>query len=232
MPDYWVLIPSAGSGSRFGGERPKQYLPVHGKAVLSWTLQRFLSLDWIGGVVVATAAGDDGFSQLPEAADGRVHRVTGSDSRSRSVANGLVGVEQACDVPTETFVLVHDAARPCVSAAALQRLRDEASTDDGGLLALPVADTLKRANAGCVAQTVDRSGLWRAQTPQMFPLHSLMSALHQAHQRGIEPTDDAQAMEIAGARPRLVTGDAGNLKLTYADELPVIARQLQDQGKA
>lgn len=229
MADYWAVIPSAGSGSRFGAALPKQYQPVHGRAVLSWTLGCFLARDWISGIVVATPPGDNAFSGLPEAADARVHRVTGSDSRARSVANALVGVEQACREPRDTFVLVHDAARPCVSAAALERLRDEASDADGGLLALPVADTLKRAEAQRVAATVDREGLWRAQTPQMFPLHRLMSALRGAQLNGLEPTDDAQAMESAGARPRLVRGETTNLKLTYAEDLDVIARQL-DQG--
>ncbi len=222
---YWAVIPAAGGGSRFGSALPKQYVPVAGRPVLSWTLSRFLALDWIEGIVVATAAADPHFASLDEASHPRVYRCDGGATRAASVQAALGFVQRHASAP-DSFVLVHDAARPCVSADAVTRLRDQASDEDGGLLALPMADTLKRGEGQRVAQTVPRDGLWRAQTPQMFRCDRLATALAAALSEGVEPTDDSQAMERLGARPRLVRGEETNIKLTWPGEQPLVERTL------
>lgn len=176
---------------------------------------------WIEGIVVALPAGDAIFPGLRCARDLRVHAVEGGAQRATSVLAGLAEVSRRRGHDDDVFVLVHDAARPALRAAELERLREQASDDNGGLLALPVADTLKRATGGRVAATVDRRELWRAQTPQLFRLDRLRMALERALADGLNVTDEASAMEAAGFRPRLVEGHASNLKVTTPDDLPM-----------
>jgi len=199
-----------------GGTIPKQYLKAAGKTLLEHSLAALLALDWVDGVIVGLAAGDTTFGKLPCAKDARIRLATGGATRADSV---LAGLRQVPAAEKETFVLVHDAARPCVTRGDIQRLRDEASDADGGLLAAPVADTLKRAESSRSAATVDRRDLWAAQTPQMFRLDLLRTALETCKARGIEVTDEAAAMEAMGHHPRLVNGRRSNLKVTYADDL-------------
>jgi 2-C-methyl-D-erythritol 4-phosphate cytidylyltransferase len=220
-PRYWAMVPAAGAGKRMDSAVPKQYLSLAGRPVIAHTLASLLDHPRIDGVAVAISAGDEWWptvaAELNAAKPLRV--VTGGAERCHSVLNGL----EALSAPAqpEDWVLVHDAARPCLTAGDLDRLIDTLADDPvGGLLAVPVRDTLKQADdAGRVAATVDRSRLWHALTPQMFRLGMLHEALRAALARGLLVTDEAAAMEAAGFAPRLVEGRADNLKITRPEDL-------------
>src|SRR5690606_31331900 len=214
-------MPAAGSGRRFGAERPKQYLPLAGSTVIEQAIAPFLDDPRCLGAVVALDAGDAFFAALPVASNPRVSRVDGGARRCDSVRKAL----EALRAGEEDWVLVHDAARPCVQRADIDRLLAEVAEDAvGGLLATPLSDTLKRADdAQRVAATPDRTGLWRAQTPQMFRLGLLRRALAAAGAAGREPTDEAQAIEWLGLAPKVIAGNPGNLKITTAGDLPIAA---------
>lgn len=222
-----VLIPAAGSGSRMGAELPKQYLPLLGKPMIHHTLSVFCRHSGIDRVAVVLSPDDTGWAQydFPDP-DGKVEVLRcGGATRAETVLNGL----DAIDASPEDWVLVHDAARPCLTSAMLDALLAALADDAvGGLLAVPVADTLKREGPdGRVDHTEPRAGLWRAQTPQMFRYSLLRQALHAI---GTDtPTDEAQAVEFLGHAPRLVMGDGHNLKVTYPEDL-VIAELLLKNG--
>ena len=214
---HFALVPAAGSGARFGAEMPKQYLPLAGLPVMHHTLKALLGCQRIEKIWVILTPGDPWWPahSWPELG-GRVEPLfCGGASRAESVGNGLAAVGHL--VSEDDWVLVHDAARPCVTAQALESLCRELADDPvGGLLAMPVADTLKRADGKHrVAETVGREGLWQAQTPQMFRYGLLRRALAEHP----EVTDEAGAIEAAGFRPRLVRADASNLKVTYPADL-------------
>lgn len=218
---YWALVPAAGAGKRLGASIPKQYLTLLGRPVIAHTLGTLLEHPRIAGAVVAVDAADHWWPSIAaELATAKpVLTATGGAERCHSVLNGLeVLREQALP---QDWVLVHDAARPCLREADVDRLLDELSDDPiGGLLAAPVRDTLKRADAaGRSETTVDRSRLWHALTPQMFRLENLHAALCAALARGLLVTDEAAAMEAAGFSPRLVEGRADNLKITHPEDL-------------
>lgn len=226
---YWLIMPAAGVGRRFGADRPKQYAPLCGRAVIEWALAPFLTDGRCVGVVVALAEDDPHWPTIgwPAAAP-KIIRAAGGQERSHSVRNGLFAL--ADRVSGDDWVLVHDAARPCLPRQDLDRLlRELASHPVGGLLATPAADTLKRADgSGHVQQTVDRAGLWRALTPQMFRYGRLCEALDRAHAAGRTPTDEAQAIEWLGDAPRLIEGAAANLKITSAADLAIAAALLKE----
>ncbi|MDI3260988.1 MAG: 2-C-methyl-D-erythritol 4-phosphate cytidylyltransferase [Sinobacteraceae bacterium] len=187
--------------------KPKQYLPLCGRTLLEWSLAPFLDAGWIDGVVLVLARGDAEFARLPLAGHPRIGVVTGGASRTESVLAGLRAVAErsrALDAPV--YVLVHDAARPCLTVEDVEALRDEASDENGGLLALPVVDALKQGERERAERTLERGELWRAQSPQLFRLDLLRAALEQAQARGLAPEDESAAMEQAGRRPRLVRG--------------------------
>lgn len=215
MTRYLALVPAAGSGSRFGGPSPKQYLQLNGRPLMWHTLQALSQVEAISEVVLVLSPGDEWFDDfdwdLPKL---RVYRVGGS-SRAESVRNGLAAMAAG----EQDWVLVHDAARCCLSVAAVERLIATLEDDPvGGLLALPVPDTVKRADAeGRISATVPRQGLWLAQTPQMFRAGLLAQAL--AGSVAEEVTDEASAIEQHGHKPRLVEGDAQNFKVTYPRDL-------------
>jgi 2-C-methyl-D-erythritol 4-phosphate cytidylyltransferase len=221
---YWLIMPAAGSGSRFGGQTPKQYLPLAGATVIEHALGVFRDDARCQGIVVALDAGDTHFGRLPLAGDARIRCVAGGARRCDSVRNALAALPGADDA----WVLVHDAARPCLSRADTDALLAACGEDPvGGLLAAPVADTLKRVDAaGRVLQTPSREGLWRALTPQMFRLGLLRQALAAAQGTGREPTDEAQAVEWLGHAPLLVAGDPANIKITTAADLRLAAALL------
>lgn len=232
-PRYWAVVVAAGSGTRMGGGLPKPYRPLLGRSVLEWSTAPFLRAGWIDGVVVVRAGPDASrWSSLDLAVHPKVVSVVGGASRAASVIAGLRAVASRCLAPERSWVLVHDGARPCLRDADLRALRDEASTADGGLLALPVTDTLKRQSDGRVQETVDRRALFRALTPQMFPLGDLLTALLAAEAEGREVTDEASAVEARGRRPRLIAGQASNLKVTYPEDLALAAFWLQQAGVA
>lgn len=217
---FWLVIPAAGIGARMAADRPKQYLQVAGRSILEHTLQRFLDHPALRGVVVSLAADDPYWPVLAVASDPRIRRAGGGRERADSVLAGLETLknEGAAD---DDWVLVHDAARPNLALEDLQRLLDSLADDPvGGLLAVPARDTLKRAGAdGRVQETVDRSVIWQAYTPQMFRLGALRQALAQALRAQVAITDEASAMEWAGLAPRLVEGRADNLKVTRPEDL-------------
>ena len=218
---YWALIPAAGIGKRMGSAIPKQYLPLAGRPVIAHALTTLLDHPRVAGAVVAIGAED---AWWPTVAAGLTAAtplwvVTGGAERCHSVLNGLETLRERAD--STDWVLVHDAARPCLTAKDVDRLLAELADDPvGGLLAVPVRDTLKQADAtGRVAATVDRSQLWHALTPQMFRLGMLHEALRAALARGLLVTDEAAALEAAGLTPRLVEGRADNLKITRPEDL-------------
>ena len=214
-------MPAAGSGRRFGGDRPKQYQPFAGRTVIEQALAPFLADARCHGVAVALDAEDAQFAQLPVASEPRLHRVAGGARRCDSVRQALA----ALPAGEQDWVLVHDAARPCVTRADIDLLLSSVRDDAvGGLLATPMADTLKRADsARRVLDTPARSGLWRALTPQMFRHGLLTRALAEAQAAGREPTDEAQAIEWLGLAPRLVAGSPANIKITTTGDLTLAA---------
>ncbi|HEY5789294.1 MAG TPA: 2-C-methyl-D-erythritol 4-phosphate cytidylyltransferase [Gammaproteobacteria bacterium] len=231
-PRHWLVIPAAGSGRRIGGPVPKQYLELAGQPLLAHTLRCFVGHPALAGIVVVLAAGDSGWEALDPALRAAVGTVPGGAERSDSVAAGLAAL--ADRAAADDWVLVHDAARPCLRRDDLDRLLATLADDPvGGILAVPVRDTMKRADAGGgIAATVARDALWHAQTPQMFRYGLLREALARAAADGVAVTDEAQAVERLGRVPRLVAGHADNLKITRPEDLPLaafhLARQQED----
>jgi 2-C-methyl-D-erythritol 4-phosphate cytidylyltransferase len=224
---FWAVIPAAGSGRRMSGApKPKQYLPLAGHTVIEWALRPLLAHPGCSAVMVVLGSADDHWPQLAVAADPRIATVIGGAQRCDSVRAGLtalatLGNRLGNPCSEGDWVLVHDAARPCLLASDLQRLLSSVQDDAvGGLLAAPLVDTLKRA-AGSqrVAHTISREQLWRAQTPQMFRFGLLQRALEQAALAGVAVTDESQALELLGLQPLLVSGDADNIKITLAEDL-------------
>lgn len=226
---YWLVMPAAGIGRRFGAERPKQYTELRGRTVIEWALRPFLRDPKCAGAVVALAPEDPYWGAI---APPGVLTAPGGAERSHSVRNALAalgGRAQADD-----WVLVHDAARPCLPARDLDSLlRRLEGHPVGGLLAAPAADTLKRADTALqVVETVDRAGLWRALTPQMFRYGRLCEALERAHEAGRLPTDEAQAIEWLGLAPALVEGSAANIKITSGADLALATALLERSAES
>lgn len=217
---FWLVIPAAGVGTRMRADRPKQYLSLRGRSILEHTLDCFLDHPALQGLVVSLAADDPWWPTLACASDSRIHRADGGAERADSVLSGL-GVLQDLGAGDDDWVLVHDAARPNLCREDLDRLLTELADDPvGGLLAVPVRDTLKRVGAdGRVLETVDRSVIWQAYTPQMFRFGALRKALAGALAASALITDEASALEWAGQSPCLVEGRADNLKITRPEDL-------------
>jgi len=229
---FWIILPAAGVGKRMAADRPKQYLPLLGKTVIEYSLQSLLDMSSIAGVVLALDKDDSYWPELQFNHQKPVLQVVGGNERCDSVLNALRFLEAfVADQMQEVWVLVHDAARPCVRPDDITKLIDKASHDDnGGLLALPVRDTMKRQSPNNRVQTtVDRSGLWHALTPQMFKLSLLIKALVHASERGLQVTDDASAMELAGYHPLLVEAHEDNIKITRPFDLVLARLYLQEQ---
>lgn len=231
MPDsfkFWAVVPAAGRARRMGDSSvPKQYLQVAGRTVLEWSLAQILRRPDCAGVMIALAPDDQHWSKLGPI-DARVRTTTGGVERAQSVLAGL----QALALEEPAFVVVHDAARPCLAPDELAGLIEAVRDDEvGGLLAAPVVDTLKRADsAGRVAATVDREGLWRALTPQMFRFGILRRALEAAAVQGLVVTDEAQAVERLGLRPRIVAGRTDNIKITLPEDVARAERILHEMA--
>ena len=225
MPRHFAIVPAAGSGSRFGAEKPKQYLDLLGRPLIFHTLKALTACPDIERVWVVLAPDDPWWPRTDWSELGaKLETVRcGGATRAESVSNGLQAA--AMVAADDDWVLVHDAARPCLSPAMLDALFADLANDPvGGILAVPVADTLKRADAEQrVAATEPRDGLWQAQTPQMFRYGLLCDALQQCR----DVTDEAGAVEALGLRPKLVRGDATNLKVTYPADLPLAAMILR-----
>ncbi len=226
MRNIWALVPAAGSGLRMGCTVPKQYVALHGRPMVWHSVQVLRAHPRIEGVIVAIDATDrywDALGLSEALPDCRVLRCGGSN-RAQTVLNALQ--EMADWVQGEDWVLVHDAARPCLIPSALDRLFHEVQSDAvGGLLALPVRDTLKRAHPdGRVDRTEPREGFWQAQTPQMFRHELLMRALSAVSLSSV--TDEASAVEALGLKPKLVHGSAQNIKVTYPEDIALAHRFL------
>jgi 2-C-methyl-D-erythritol 4-phosphate cytidylyltransferase len=224
---YFGLIPAAGSGSRFGAAGPKQYSALAGKTVLYHAIRALLTAAPIETVFVVLAPDDEEFRQQDWSAFGTrlAPLYCGGGTRRDSVLNGLIASSSV--IETEDKVLVHDAARPCLGQPELRRLMQEAGADAvGGILAVPVADTLKRGDEERrIVGTQSREGLWQAQTPQLFGHGLLLRALHAS----AAVTDEAGAVEALGYQPRLVEGSPRNIKITYPADLDIAERFLKGE---
>ncbi len=220
LPAFWAVIPAAGVGARMAADRPKQYLQLGGRTILEHTLGCFLDHPSLKGLVVSLASDDPYWPNLACATDPRIQRADGGSQRSGSVLNALLQLN-ALGADDDDWVLVHDAARPNLSRDDLDKLLAELAHDPvGGLLAVPARDTLKRADKhGRVLETVDRSLVWQAYTPQMFRLGALHRALADSLVADAVITDEASAMEWSGQAPRLVEGRADNIKVTRPEDL-------------
>ena len=218
-PVVHALIPAAGKGKRFGGDTLKQYMPLAGRPVLRRAVDAVNHWPAIAGVTVVLAADDHLFDDAVGAHVDSVETAPGGSTRAESVRNGLEAIRTRH--PQADWVLVHDAARPCLARRDLERLLEAGlASRDGAILAVPVGDTLKRGAAdGHIAATVDREDLWAAQTPQLFRIDALWAALDAALDAGEAPTDEAGVMERAGARPLLVMGTSANFKITHPGDL-------------
>ena len=230
-PACHAVLPCAGNGSRAGSPVPKQYQTVAGQPMVLHTLQALAAVDRIVSTLVVVQPGDAFWPPLADALPPRVGVVERGDlTRAGSVFNGLLALRER-GVPDTDWVLVHDAARCLIEPAAIDRLIDACLGDAvGGLLALPLPDTLKASAAGRVSATVDRSDKWLAQTPQMFRLGPLIEALQARRAEGFAGiTDEASAMEQAGHRPLLVPGPARNIKITYPEDFALAEAVLRSR---
>jgi 2-C-methyl-D-erythritol 4-phosphate cytidylyltransferase len=234
----WAIVPAAGRGERFGGGVPKPYLQLHGRPLVAHALQRLLAHPQIAGAVVALAADDAYWAALPRDFSKPdfmkpVLECIGGATRAQSVLAALQRLPK--DVGNDALVLIHDAARPCLRTEDLDRLIKAALGDPvGALLAAPVRDTLKRADAKMhVVGTESREQLWRALTPQAFRRHTLTRALRGAEQAGVSVTDEAMAIERLGLQPLLVQGSEDNIKITVPADLvlaeSIIARMIDNE---
>jgi len=218
MHKFHVLIPAAGTGNRMANVLPKQYLPIAGKPMVSHVIQVFFNNPRIASIHLALSPDDEFWRTLTLNPESRLHlHYSGGSSRSETVLNTL----QEIDADDEDWILVHDAARPGLSAELLNNLLDTLEMDEvGGLLAMPVADTLKQSQLeNRVEKTVSRQSLWQAQTPQMFRYAVLKKALSSYDGT---PTDEAEAIEAIGLQPKLVQGELSNLKITYPQDLALL----------
>ncbi|MBW7469400.1 2-C-methyl-D-erythritol 4-phosphate cytidylyltransferase [Marinobacter sp. F4218] len=220
-PKLWLVVPAAGVGQRMQAECPKQYLRINSRFILDITLSRLLDSVPFSGCMVALNSADHWWPDTGASADHRIQTCTGGTERSDSVRAALLALAE--QVAEDDWVLVHDAARPCVHPGDLHKLVETLSDHPvGGLLAAPVADTLKKVGKGTnpeVLETVDRGHLWRALTPQMFRYRMLVNALERAHESGHRVTDESSAMEFSGNMPLLVEGRPDNIKVTVPADL-------------
>ncbi len=223
----WAIVPAAGIGARMNAPLPKQYLPLAGATVIEITLRKLLATVAVDGVWVAIAPHDEHFHRLPISRQTGV--VEGGSERAHSVFNVLQSLTGQAD--PEDWVLVHDAARPCVRPDSIARLiATTSASPHGAILAAPVADTLKQESAGRIMRTVSRRHLWQAHTPQLFRLGLLHRALGEALTAGDTVTDEASAVERLGMQPLIVPDARDNIKITQPEDLPlaefILSRQI------
>ncbi len=221
-----AVVPAAGTGQRMQAGLPKQYLTLAGRTLAEHTLCRLLSLARLEQVVVPVAPEDEWWSALSISGHPRVHSVIGGKTRAESVCNGLrYLVEQGC---AQDWVLVHDVARPCVRLSDIQALIDQTS-DQGAILAVQATDTMKEADDDGIRATLDRTQIWHALTPQLFPVGKLLDALLAALSARLPVTDESSAMEQAGYRPSIVEGRSDNIKITRPEDLRLAEFWLMQQ---
>lgn len=208
-----AIIPASGIGSRMQSNLPKQYLKLKGKTILEHTLSLFIEHPQIEKILVAVAKDDPHYHQIELLKSAKIQIVFGGETRAESVYNALSYIKD-----NESWALVHDAARPCLKRSDLDKLL-QITDEQGGILAIPAIDTIKRANGFRISHTEDRSTLWHALTPQFFPAQSLKQALESAFAKQQTVTDEASAMELYGYTPQLIAGRSDNLKITRPEDL-------------
>ncbi|WP_139556838.1 2-C-methyl-D-erythritol 4-phosphate cytidylyltransferase [Methylotetracoccus oryzae] len=225
---FWGIVPAAGVGRRMGADTPKQYLKVRGKPVLQHTVERLLAVPRLQGLVVALGSEDPFWAELDCASDPRVRTCDGGRERADSVLAALTFLSR--EAAPDDWVLVHDAARLCITVSDVDRLIDAVRHHPtGGILALPSSDTLKSVQDRTITETLDRNRVWRALTPQMFRLGALREALDAAARQGLTVTDEASALELQGSFPLVVEGRPDNIKITRPEDLPLAAFYLEAQ---
>ena len=234
MSSVWAVVPAAGSGRRMAAEVPKQYLKLNGVPILEHTLRALLACPDIRGVMVVLDPSDRRADAIPSLSDPRVLTAAGGAERADSVLAGLQAV--SLEASAQDWVLVHDAARPCVSVALLQSLITACVSENvGAVMAQASVDTLKRiSDDNRVVETLDRKAIWRAQTPQMFKLGELSAALSEALAHDIAITDESMAMERAGYPVSILEGPSTNIKVTLPADLEfaeIILRRLNEESK-
>lgn len=208
-----AIIPASGIGSRMHADKPKQYLHLLGKTILEHTLSIFIEHPQIQKIIVAVAKDDPFYPHIELLKSSKVQLVFGGETRANSVFNALNQINDE-----HTWVLVHDAARPCLKRSDLDKIL-QIEDEQGGILAIPAVDTIKRAEGSHILHTEDRTTLWHALTPQFFPVKSLKQALRFALENQQTITDEASAMELSGYHPQLVAGRSDNLKITRPEDL-------------
>ena len=215
---FWGVVPAAGVGKRMQSDRPKQYLLLGGQTVIEQTLFQLLQADCFAGIAVAISLEDPYWPTLPCSKQEKIIRAEGGQERVDSVLSALNALaDKASD---DDWVLVHDAARPCIKVADIHRLINTLKSDPvGGILALPSHDTLKNVMQGQIVDSVDRNRVWRALTPQMFRYGALKKVLQLAVEKGQVVTDEASAFELNGFQPKIVEGQPGNIKITRPEDL-------------
>ncbi len=229
----WAIVPAAGIGKRMLSATPKQYLPLNDRPVIEHTVNALLQNENISGLVIALQANDAYWPEINICSQKPLLRTIGGKERADSVLNAINELFNYEDFDAASdWVMVHDAVRPCVKQQDIDKLVEKVGDDNnGGLLALPVRDTMKRqrtdVSPASVDKTVERENLWHALTPQYFPADSLKNALQQAQQGKLNITDESSAMELAGFSPKLVAGHEDNIKITRPDDLRLASLYLQ-----
>lgn len=225
---FWGVVPAAGVGKRMGANVPKQYLPINGKPVLQHTLERLLNVKPLKAIAVSLGKDDGYWGDLPFTSNPRILIAKGGKERADSVLNALIRLENLAQ--DDDWVLVHDAARACITPDDVHNLIHTLGHDPvGGILALPSSDTLKGVENNIIVDTVDRNHVWRALTPQMFRYGALRSALQEAAELGLTVTDEASAMELKGLTPRIVEGRPDNIKITRPEDISLAAFYQEQQ---
>lgn len=227
---YSAIVPAAGTGRRFGSATPKQYLSLHGATVIEHSLRLLLSVERLERIVVVVSAEDRRWRDLAVFSDPRIETAIGGDERCHSVLNGLQHLQQKFG--NSEWVLVHDVARPCCLRSDIEKLIQQLEHHPvGGILAIPASDTIKRVDsARQIEETVDRSWLWQAQTPQLFRMRLLLDALNHCIGMGMTVTDEAQAIEALGWQAQVVEGARSNIKITCPEDLALAEFFLRHQS--
>jgi len=217
--NYWAIIPAAGTGYRMGTIQPKQYLHLHGKPIIEHTINRLSSHETIKKIVVVLAPNDTHWPNVTLDHPNKIITTNGGNERCHSVLNGLHALKEYAN--PDDWVLVHDAVRPCIQHQDIDKLIQQLSNHPvGGLLGIPVKDTLKRIDEnGRIIETVDRKNTWHALTPQMFRFNKLQQALENAINNNHAITDEASAIQLSGSTPLMIEGDSTNIKITHPQDL-------------
>lgn len=227
---YWVIIPAAGSGTRFNQTIPKQYLKIHGKSLLTYTIENFLANPLIHKIFLPLSH-DSLFDTLSVADHPKIQKIAGGETRMLSVKNALDALKEFA--AATDWVLVHDAVRPCLHPDDLTTLIDTLKDDEvGGILGNPICDTVKSVSGGTITRTIDRTLLWHATTPQMFRYGILMDAINYCLSSETQVTDEASAIEQLGYNPKMVTAAHPNPKLTHERDQSYIAMLLTEKNEA